>query len=202
MRPGSVLLKCFRNVASGDLKQTFTVKSKGEVAALADTINNMTSTLATFAEQVSTVAREVGVEGRLGGQADVPGAAEWLRSESFVPWDEVRRVLVLGDMKELGPSSERYHREIGQYVASAKAFDQLICVGAEAGWIAEAAAACGFASENIVRFNDARSASMSVPPSLREGDLVLLKGSRSVHLEQVARAITQGEQMPVRMVAS
>ena len=57
------------------MKQTFTVKSKGEVAALADTINNMTSTLATFAEQVSTVAREVGVEGRLGGQADVPGAA-------------------------------------------------------------------------------------------------------------------------------
>ncbi|MGE3545139.1 MAG: response regulator, partial [Kofleriaceae bacterium] len=39
------------------------------------TINNMTSTLATFAEQVSSVAREVGVEGRLGGQADVPGAA-------------------------------------------------------------------------------------------------------------------------------
>jgi CheY-like chemotaxis protein/signal transduction histidine kinase/HAMP domain-containing protein len=62
-------------VASGDLKQNFTIKSKGEVAALADTINNMTSTLATFADQVTTVAREVGVEGRLGGQANVPGAA-------------------------------------------------------------------------------------------------------------------------------
>src|SRR6202049_3897505 len=62
-------------VASGDLKQNLTVKSKGEVAALADTINNMTSTLATFADQVTTVAREVGVEGRLGGQANVPGAA-------------------------------------------------------------------------------------------------------------------------------
>jgi len=47
----------------------------GEVAALADTINNMTNTLATFAEQVTSVAREVGVEGRLGGQANVPGAA-------------------------------------------------------------------------------------------------------------------------------
>jgi len=69
------IAKVVTAVASGDLKQTFTVKSKGEVAALADTINNMTSTLATFAEQVSTVAREVGVEGRLGGQADVPGAA-------------------------------------------------------------------------------------------------------------------------------
>jgi CheY-like chemotaxis protein/signal transduction histidine kinase/HAMP domain-containing protein len=51
------------------------VKSKGEVAALADTINNMTETLATFADQVTSVAREVGVEGRLGGQANVPGAA-------------------------------------------------------------------------------------------------------------------------------
>ena len=49
--------------------------SKGEVAALAETINNMTNTLATFADQVTTVAREVGVEGRLGGQANVPGAA-------------------------------------------------------------------------------------------------------------------------------
>ena len=52
-----------------------TVKSMGEVAALAETINNMTETLATFADQVTTVAREVGVEGRLGGQANVPGAA-------------------------------------------------------------------------------------------------------------------------------
>src|SRR5262249_5856525 len=49
--------------------------AKGEIAALADTINSMTDTLATFAEQVTTVAREVGVEGRLGGQASVPGAA-------------------------------------------------------------------------------------------------------------------------------
>jgi CheY-like chemotaxis protein/methyl-accepting chemotaxis protein len=62
-------------VADGDLKQNLTVKSKGEVAALAETINNMTNTLATFADQVTTVAREVGVEGRLGGQANVPGAA-------------------------------------------------------------------------------------------------------------------------------
>jgi CheY-like chemotaxis protein/signal transduction histidine kinase/HAMP domain-containing protein len=51
------------------------VNAKGEVAALAETINNMTRTLATFADQVTTVAREVGVEGRLGGQANVPGAA-------------------------------------------------------------------------------------------------------------------------------
>ncbi len=69
------IAKVVTAVANGDLKQTFTIRSKGEVAALADTINNMTSTLATFADQVTTVAREVGLEGRLGGQADVPGAA-------------------------------------------------------------------------------------------------------------------------------
>ncbi len=62
-------------VANGDLKQKLTVEAKGEIAALADTINSMIDTLATFADQVTTVAREVGVEGKLGGQASVPGAA-------------------------------------------------------------------------------------------------------------------------------
>jgi HAMP domain-containing protein/signal transduction histidine kinase/DNA-binding response OmpR family regulator len=61
-------------VASGNLERKLTVRSKGEVAALAETINNMIDTLATFADQVTTVAREVGIEGRLGGQANVPGA--------------------------------------------------------------------------------------------------------------------------------
>ena len=69
------IVKVVTAVADGDLKQNLTVKSKGEVAALAETINNMTDTLAIFADQVTTVAREVGVEGRLGGQANVPGAA-------------------------------------------------------------------------------------------------------------------------------
>ena len=68
------IVKVVTAVANGELKQV-TVKSKGEVAALAETINNMTDTLATFADQVTTVAREVGVEGHLGGQANVPGAA-------------------------------------------------------------------------------------------------------------------------------
>ncbi|MCE0484060.1 MAG: HAMP domain-containing protein [Methylacidiphilales bacterium] len=62
-------------VANGNLKQKLTVEAKGEIAALADTINSMTETLAIFADQVTSVAREVGVEGKLGGQASVPGAA-------------------------------------------------------------------------------------------------------------------------------
>ena len=62
-------------VADGDLTQKVTVEAKGEVAALAETINSMTDTLRTFAEQVTGVAREVGTHGVLGGQAEVPGVA-------------------------------------------------------------------------------------------------------------------------------
>jgi HAMP domain-containing protein len=62
-------------VAKGDLTQKITVDAKGEVAALAETINSMTDTLSVFAEQVTGVAREVGTDGKLGGQAEVPGVA-------------------------------------------------------------------------------------------------------------------------------
>src|SRR5215468_11113598 len=62
-------------VANGNLTRKLAVEASGEIAALADTINGMIETLATFADQVTSVAREVGVEGRLGGQALVPGAA-------------------------------------------------------------------------------------------------------------------------------
>jgi len=62
-------------VANGNLKRKLTLDVKGEIAALAETINGMIETLATFADQVTNVAREVGIEGKLGGQAKVPGAA-------------------------------------------------------------------------------------------------------------------------------
>ncbi len=62
-------------VAQGNLRRKLTVEAKGEIASLAETINGMIETLATFADQVTNVAREVGIEGKLGGQARVPGAA-------------------------------------------------------------------------------------------------------------------------------
>src|SRR5258707_3202000 len=62
------IVKVVTAVANGDLKQNLTVKSIGEVAALADTINNITDPLATFAQQVTTLAREVGVDGRVRGR--------------------------------------------------------------------------------------------------------------------------------------
>ena len=69
------IAKVVTAVATGNLKQKLSIVSRGEVAQLTDTINEMIDTLAVFADQVTTVAREVGVEGRLGGQASVPGAS-------------------------------------------------------------------------------------------------------------------------------
>ncbi|OAB44969.1 HAMP domain-containing protein [Paenibacillus antarcticus] len=69
------IAKVVTAVAKGNLQQKLNVEAKGEIAELTDTINNMIDTLATFADQVTTVAREVGAEGKLGGQASVPGAA-------------------------------------------------------------------------------------------------------------------------------
>jgi signal transduction histidine kinase/HAMP domain-containing protein/ActR/RegA family two-component response regulator len=69
------IAKVVTAVANGDLKRKLFLEAKGEIAKLAETINNMIDTLATFADQVTTVAREVGVEGKLGGQGNVPGAA-------------------------------------------------------------------------------------------------------------------------------
>jgi HAMP domain-containing protein/CheY-like chemotaxis protein/signal transduction histidine kinase len=69
------IAKVVTAVANGILKQKLTVESRGEIAELANTINDMIDTLATFADQVTTVAREVGIEGKLGGRANVPGAS-------------------------------------------------------------------------------------------------------------------------------
>jgi CheY-like chemotaxis protein/signal transduction histidine kinase/HAMP domain-containing protein len=68
------IVQVVTSVANGDLKRKLTIESKGEIAELANTINAMIDTLATFSDQVTTMAREVGFEGKLGGQANVPGA--------------------------------------------------------------------------------------------------------------------------------
>src|SRR5580693_7366161 len=69
------IAKVVTDVANGNLKRKLVLETKGEIAELADTINGMIDTLAVFADQVSNVAREVGIDGKLGGQALVPGAA-------------------------------------------------------------------------------------------------------------------------------
>lgn len=104
-----------------------------------------------------------------------------------------RRIAVLGDMRELGKSSERYHREIGECAAKC-GLDLLGCVGNQGAIIAESAERAGMPPESVYRFSDAAAAASEVARWLREGDLILLKASRGIHLEMVAQAIIESRQ--------
>jgi UDP-N-acetylmuramoyl-tripeptide--D-alanyl-D-alanine ligase len=103
-----------------------------------------------------------------------------------------RRVAVLGDMLELGPASERFHRELGTLAASGAAGvtpDILACVGAQSRWTAQAARDAGLSEDAIVYYPDALAAAAGLKGLLRRGDLVLLKASRGTKLEVVGKAI-------------
>lgn len=99
-----------------------------------------------------------------------------------------RRIAVLGDMRELGEWAEMYHRQIGA-LAAVSNLDMLYCVGELAGLIAEGAIAAGMPLAKVVRCSSAQECAMQLPGNLRDGDLVLLKGSRGIGLERVARHI-------------
>jgi UDP-N-acetylmuramoyl-tripeptide--D-alanyl-D-alanine ligase len=108
-----------------------------------------------------------------------------------------RRVAVLGDMLELGDHSHSYHDEIGELAGTSK-LDLLVCVGKKAKRIASSARAAGFDKARIVIYPDATAAARLGVRRLRSGDLILLKGSRSVGLEAVAKAIAQQQGRTVR----
>lgn len=97
-----------------------------------------------------------------------------------------RRMALLGDMLELGETTERYHREIGEFAAESK-LDWLGCVGEKAQMIAESAKQAGMA--NVECFVDASAAANAVRSSMRRGDMLLLKASRGIQLERVAAAL-------------
>jgi UDP-N-acetylmuramoyl-tripeptide--D-alanyl-D-alanine ligase len=99
-----------------------------------------------------------------------------------------RRIAIVGDMLELGQSSERFHREVGQFAATL-GFDALICVGPQATLIHESALAGGMETRRVSYFADSAAAAVEVPKWLRPGDLILLKGSRGMKLERIANAI-------------
>jgi len=102
-----------------------------------------------------------------------------------------RRVAIIGDMKELGKATERYHQEIGQ-IAGKAGFDLLICVGPESQIVASEARRVGMDAQCVLHFDDASDASQHVLHHLRAGDLILLKASRSVFLERLAQTIVEG----------
>jgi len=88
----------------------------------------------------------------------------------------------------LGEASESLHREIGRFIAVDFPPDLLVCVGKMGQAIAAEARRNGLADDRVEYFADA-AAACAVARRLRRGDLVLLKGSRAVRLETVARAI-------------
>ncbi len=96
------------------------------------------------------------------------------------------RVAVLGDMKELGDQSSRFHRELGVLVARL-GIDRLVAVGEHARELADAARDAGL--DAVQTFDDAAGAADALPDMLQGAELVLVKGSRSVGLEAVRDAL-------------
>jgi UDP-N-acetylmuramoyl-tripeptide--D-alanyl-D-alanine ligase len=103
-----------------------------------------------------------------------------------------RRVAVLGDMLELGSRSDEYHMETGQLAAGSK-LDLLICVGKKAKLIATSAKKAGMEAPRIVTYPNALSAARGILRRIRTSDTVLLKGSRAIGLEAIAKAIEERE---------
>ncbi len=103
-----------------------------------------------------------------------------------------RKVLVLGDMLELGPQANAFHREAGQQIAG-YAFDLVLTVGQLAGRFAEEAAVSGFPKERIKTFASSSEAGIFLKDKLQPQDTVLLKGSRGMKMEKVMELCAPGK---------
>jgi UDP-N-acetylmuramoyl-tripeptide--D-alanyl-D-alanine ligase len=101
---------------------------------------------------------------------------------------EGRRIAVLGDMLELGKESEKLHREAGIWVKEA-GVSYLILIGEEAKFIGEGAIEKGFPSQNVAHFPEKEGVVSFLQELLEEGDIVLVKGSRKLQLEQIVEEL-------------
>jgi UDP-N-acetylmuramoyl-tripeptide--D-alanyl-D-alanine ligase len=110
--------------------------------------------------------------------------------ETLAAVEANRRIAVLGDMLELGPEEEEWHRDIGRLVPGRA--DRLVCVGERAGWIADGAVEAGMAPAFVERVGDAAQAADLLAGSLAAGDVVLFKASRGVGLERTVEALAEG----------
>jgi len=100
-----------------------------------------------------------------------------------------RRIAVLGDMLELGPAAEEFHREAGREVAR-NGWDLLLAVGPLARGIAEGSMAAGLPKERIHIFPTSDEAAARISSLLEDGDLVLVKGSRGMRTERVVEKLS------------
>ena len=99
-----------------------------------------------------------------------------------------RKIAVLGDMLELGKYSEEGHREVGKYLFK-MGVDKLILVGERSRDIGRGATRVGMSKDNIFHFPNSDDAKIFVQDRLREGDLVLIKGSQGVRMEKIVKEI-------------
>jgi UDP-N-acetylmuramoyl-tripeptide--D-alanyl-D-alanine ligase len=107
--------------------------------------------------------------------------------ETLGDFAATRRIAVLGDMRELGEDEDIWHRELGKYAA--ERVDRLICVGELARFYGEEAIDCGFPKRAIDFVGSAEEAARLLDPALREGDVVLIKGSRAVGLDRAVEML-------------
>jgi UDP-N-acetylmuramoyl-tripeptide--D-alanyl-D-alanine ligase len=99
-----------------------------------------------------------------------------------------RKIAVMGDMLELGAYSEAGHREVGSAIAAA-GFDLLVTVGERSRDIGRGAHEAGFDDERIFNFSHNKEAGIFVQDRLKEGDLLLVKGSQGARMEQVVKEL-------------
>lgn len=117
-----------------------------------------------------------------------PAAArEAVRALSLLCQNHQRSIAVLGDMNELGAISEREHRALGKYVATA--CDLLLAVGEKARDIACGAEEAGMAEEAIFTFHSSESAGRFLQERMKSGDIILVKGSQAMRMEKIVKEV-------------
>jgi len=100
-----------------------------------------------------------------------------------------RKVLVAGDMLELGEAGPEFHREVGRFAAKS-GIDLFVGVGALSGYILEGAQEEGIGGKSLLRFENSSDAGKALKDILQEGDLVLVKGSRGMKMEEIKKCFT------------
>ena len=119
-----------------------------------------------------------------------PGSMESaIKTFSVLPTDG-RKVVVLGDMLELGETSKALHEQVGRQLSCGK-FDLVAAVGARARDYLEGARQHGLGRRRLISFADTKEAVVNLPSMLEPRDSILVKGSRKMELEKLVEAVLE-----------
>ncbi|MBI4598587.1 UDP-N-acetylmuramoyl-tripeptide--D-alanyl-D-alanine ligase [Candidatus Uhrbacteria bacterium] len=116
-------------------------------------------------------------------------AAALLVLQEFHPAENRRRIAILGDMAELGSYSEAEHRSAGLQAVATSGVDLLVCVGEKARGICQGAREAGMEAEQVLELPNATEAGRWLDANIRQGDVVLVKGSQSMRMEKVVKDV-------------